>query len=270
MTMAETSRDFLLRISKLDDQQGAEKFAEALNSLKILDPKGMGERYAETKDLHNTALALYQDRRMQVSMKFYIDAVRLFVLGFRDASIFCAAQSVEQMLFRTVLKRDEIEVLLDLRRSRKLTFKWLIHGARILKPEDVALADDVMTMRDCYVHFQNQLLFSEVGTLPDLKPFRNVSAKEVDAIMDIDRKIRSTMDELYPIQERLVSKRCLGFMRTRRRRANKIALKNATKAGQLLNPDFTMREAEKSLDQDALDMLKWTLRLLNKTAYHAP
>src|SRR5206468_9527343 len=146
-----------------------------------------------------------------------------YVLGFREGAVFYASQAVEQMLFRTAMKRYTPEALLELKRKKKLTLRWLVHHAKIIdvKSKDFARAGDIITMRDCYVHFQNHLLFSEVGTIPNLDSFPNVTPEQVEEVMKLDKTWRGEMDKIFPTQDALVSKRCLRFMKARRLKAER-------------------------------------------------
>jgi hypothetical protein len=177
------------------------------------------------------------------------------------------------MLFRSAIRKFGKNKLIEVRqkKNRPLSFTWLIRDAGILTDEDKTIAHDVRKMRNCAVHFQNSLSFSEVGTGLDPRWLGNAPEDAVKEILQRDKELRAYYETIFPSHEELAEKEALEFIKQRREIMNAKAIsrgKEAFKAGKSL-PD-PMESAQRLEEENVLECLKWCRGLLGNPNYHIP
>ncbi len=259
-----------IRFEGILSREDATLLAEALQALRAFDPRAIIARYAQTKPLLEKASEAYQTASLQVAMKLLLEAIRAYVFGFNEGAIFYSSLSVELALLRTAILKHGDTKMLEVKRQGKLTFSWLINNAEILSASngDVAVAEKVKSMRDCYVHFENQLLFTEVGKLP-YPTSSDIPVRDVEHILEVEASLRRGIDKIFPLRENLMNARCLSFVKARRRSALKKAKEALTgiSSNQEHSRDIFWRLAEMANEQDVIDMLGWCMKLLENPAY---
>jgi len=157
------------------------------------------------------------------------------------------------------------------KKNRPLSFTWLIRDAGILTDEDKTIAHDIRKIRNCAVHFQNSLLFSEVGTGLDPRWLGNAPEEIVKKILQRDKELRDYYETIFPSHEELAEKEALEFIRQRREIMNAKAISRvneAIEAGKPL-PD-PMESAQRLEEENVLDCLNWCKGLLENPNYHIP
>jgi len=251
----------------------AQRLVEICNQHKLLSLE-MIRRFDDTAEFLKFADANYTNPVWKIPMKFYKYAITQYVLGFPESTVHYSSLSVELMLFRSAIKKLGKDKLLELIKQNRgsFSFKWLIDKSTLLAKDDQNIAHDIRKMRNCYVHFQNVLLFNEVGRTPDPRWLKGVPQKEVKAILAFDRQLRDSFEQIFPSVEKLGNKEAIDFIRSRRKIMDEKALRlvsDALKACtlQLYDPMETARRLE---EENVLDCLKWSKQLLENPDYHVP
>ncbi len=244
-----------------------EDIISVLNSLDAIQ-EGFLERASETKGILGFTVRNESIAEKIVSMKFLRYSVSAYVLTYYEASVFYSSLSVELMLLRSAIRswgEDKLVEMKTKRRGKKgrpvLTFGWLIHEAGILKSKaDIEIAERIRLMRNCYVHFQNQILTSGLELVQE-KDLPALPAMKLQRINRFIQAFRATVDPIYPGSKRLASRECSEFIQKRRRKMESMLVSDM----QGITMDFPdlLRRVYKEQGRDALDTIRWSKQLLD-------
>ena len=254
------------------------RILEVLNSLDIIQ-EDILDRFSAIKDLLNFARSNYDNMKMRVSMKFFTYAIGTYVLSYNEASVFYAALSVELTLLKSAIKKWGEDVLVEIQqRSEKwkkkyprgLTFYWLIHQAGILNKNngDVAVAENIRLMRDSYVHYQNQLMFSSLEYLFEPEDYEKIPSEHIAEVNELSQMLKTAMQSIYPTPTKLVNPKCFQFMKKQRDKVEKRMLDKYKSKVVAASTEETVKWVNKELSVEFLDMLIWCKRILENPAYY--
>src|SRR2546427_1394084 len=260
----------MLHFPGFDTIEQIEELRHMLQSLKFFDPESAVSRFREIKALLDFSWKNASEPSKQVPMKFFINGLRVYVLGFDEATIYYSSLSIELMLLNAAIRKRGIEVLVEANKNRKLNFRWLIDDGEVLEKQDVSIAHDIRRMRDSYVHFQNHLMYSEVGKPIDRRLFSDVPENEIMEVERVDRILSEEIQRAFPYAEALVSRSHIEFIKSRRRvAAEKIRPKMMTALSK--GPEglrTLLGETETPQKVDALDILMWSKHLRDNPRYY--
>jgi len=261
-----------LRFAGFDTPEMAQRLTEIINQHKLLSLE-MVRRFDDTTDFLRFADVNYTNPAWKIPMKFYRYAITQYVLDFPESAVHYSSLSVELMLFRSAIKKLGKDKLVELiKQNRSLSFKWLIEKSSLLAKDDQRIAHNIRKMRNCYVHFQNVLLFNEVGRTPDAQWLPGIPQEEVKKILAFDMQQRRSFEQIFPSVEELANKEAIDFIKSRRKIMNEKAfrlMRDAMKADNLQSYD-PMETARRLQEEDILDCLKWSKQLLENPNYHVP
>lgn len=254
-------------------QEDFEKYLAVMNGRYFVD-NYTTKRFDDSYSYIAFAYERAKNPLMRVPMKFLVYSVRAYVASLIDAAIIYAAQSVELLLYRRAMKIYGDAKLTELSKKRKIGFWWLIHGAGILDNEDTRAADNIRLMRDCTVHYQNQLMFPGLGPLRfDLNMATTMSDRHALerlnlALERLDHDFLKENEDIYPHSRLLLNSKQFEFLQNRLR--SLISAKIFDKALLVKKEGGNVEDEVRYLIErhDALGMFAWVKSILEKDKYY--
>jgi hypothetical protein len=260
---------YRLRIKSIKTKEDLEKLSDLLNYFDLEDAI---TRYKETKTLFDFGLKHVVEPSLKLPMEFFLEGIKSYFLGFNEATIFYSSLSVELMLLHKVGKKFREKE--DSKIPKSMTFWWLIHKTNILDPEHVTTAEKLNRIRNCYVHLQNEILYSRVRFEEDRKFLETYEDKKLpkqmkDLIIKDVKILQEFLEEIFPSLPSSVSRKNVEFMKTRYelywkwlQKEMKWTTSKLLEAG----PQEVMRTTQGRFD--ALDALNWSKSLLEFCIRH--
>ena len=236
--------------------------------LKHFDLEDAIRRYEETRAIFDFGLTHAYNPATKIPIEFFLEGVKSYFFDFDEAAIFYSSLAVELMLLRkTSIKLAEQGLSKPL---KNLGFWWLIHGTKILDPKHVIIADKLRLLRNCYVHFQNKILYDKIKskeltrrieTYKDEKISRQMKNQVIKNVRVLDKFAEEIFPSFpYSLKEK---KNYINFMKSRYdlwwewlQKEKGWSVQKLLKGGPL---EF-LRTRQRRFD--ALDALKWSKSVL--------
>lgn len=169
--------------------------------LSYFDLEDAVRRYEETKVLFDFGLKYAYNPSTKIPMEFFLEGMKSYFFDFDEAAIFYSSLAVELMLLRkTSAKLTKQRLSKPL---KNLSFWWLIHKAKVLDLKHVVIADKLRLLRNCYVHFQNKILYDKIRSkeqtrlIETYKDERISKQMKSQVIKDV-RILNKFAEEIFP------------------------------------------------------------------------
>jgi len=255
--------EYRLRIKSIGTKEGLEKLSDLLNFFDLEDAVA---RYEETKNLFDFGLKYAKRTSMKLSMEFFLEGIKSYIFGFNEAAVFYSSLSVELMLLLKASKKSNLE---ELSKEGRLSFWRLIHETKILDQKHVTIAENLNLLRNCYVHFQNEILYRRIEFEENRKFLETcederISKQIKDEVIASVRNLQRYIEGIFPLLPSLVrDKNYIPFMKRRYHlywewinKEKRWTPRKLLEAG----PREVLRTSQGRFD--ALDAVKWSKCLL--------
>jgi len=208
--------EHFLRIRDISRREDLEKLSYLLSRFDLEDAVA---RYEETKDLVDFITKCARIPSMKFPTEFFHEGIKSYIFGFNEAAVFYSFLSVElAVLLRASKKLGEKKMS----QIEPFRFLPLIREAKIFDKKHAALAKDLYRLRNCYVHFENQILYSRILFEKGRKFFETYQDERIpkqiidETVKDI-RVLQRYMENNFPSLPSLVRKKTayIDFMRRR-------------------------------------------------------
>lgn len=169
--------------------------------LKYFDLEDAVKRYEETRAIFDFGLKHVYNPETKIPMEFLLEGIKSYFFDFDEATIFYSSLAVELMLLRkTSIILAEQGLSKPLKSS---SFWWLIHRTKILDPKHVIIADKLRLLRNCYVHFQNRILYDKIKSKEHIRLLETykdekISRQMKDQVIKNVRVFDKFAEEIFP------------------------------------------------------------------------
>lgn len=260
--------EYRLRIKSIKTKEKLEKLSNLLNYFDLEDAVA---RYKETKTLFDFGLKHVTEPSLKLPIEFFLEGIKSYFFSFNEATVFYSSLSVELMLLLKASKKLDKK---ELSKIHRLTFWWLIHKTNILDQEHVTIAENLSLLRNCYVHLQNEILYSRMQFEMNLKFIEKYEDEKIpkqmkNAVIENVRILQNFLEEIFPSLPSIVPKKNIYFMKKRYdlywkwlQKEKKWTPRKVSEAG----PREFLRTIQGRFD--ALDALNWSKSLLEFCIRH--